>query len=228
MMTTETMVMPVNRMMKLVLFFLCFSLPPFVTNADDSNMKNMLMMPGERVSSLNRTDAICNAEMMIQDLGEPTQASVIDFYYAIESTELINTTTVAGRHIINEFEETLFTTIRDAVLWCYFVEVPSNEIVVSRSSATGDHYGPDRKRRQLQQQLRSEDMSGIGDHDDSNNRDTGGRLLSLEAARRLSIVSYSTSPTDQERSDSKLNINHVAELRLCMRYVFVENPAFLF
>jgi hypothetical protein len=94
MMTTETMVMPVNRIMNLVLFFLCFLLPPVVVNADDSNMKNMLMMPGERVSSLNRTDAICNAETMMQDLGEPTQASVIDFYYSIGSTELINTTDV--------------------------------------------------------------------------------------------------------------------------------------
>mmetsp|Transcript_31044 Transcript_31044/g.75017 ORF Transcript_31044/g.75017 Transcript_31044/m.75017 type:complete len:507 (-) Transcript_31044:297-1817(-) len=167
-----------------------------------SDMTNMLMMPGERVSSLNRTDAICKVGMM-QDLGEPSQVSVIDFYYAIESTSAINTTTVSGRRIINELEETIFATTHDAVLWCYFDEIPDNEIIVSRSSATGDHYGDSGDRRQLQE-LQEE----FADADKDESGSGRGRRLSLDAARRLSIVSYSTSPTDQERSDIPCNFPH--------------------
>eukprot|EP00536_Pseudo-nitzschia_multiseries_P009780 jgi/Psemu1/24257/gm1.24257_g len=78
-----------------------------------------MMMPGDRVSSIDRSTAICAADTSSQQ-GVEIEKTVIDYYYAIESTEEITTSDSAGRSIIRGLEDKLFRSIRPAVLWCYF------------------------------------------------------------------------------------------------------------
>merc|ERR1719463_395947 len=76
-----------------------------------------------------------------------------------------------GRSIIRILEDKLFRTIRPAILWCY----------VDESTST-------------RRNLRSSDISSLQESE------TGKmfRKVSFDEARRLSIVSFSTSPEDQE------------------------------
>mmetsp|Transcript_8734 Transcript_8734/g.21312 ORF Transcript_8734/g.21312 Transcript_8734/m.21312 type:complete len:420 (-) Transcript_8734:114-1373(-) len=131
---------------------------------------NNLMIPGYRVSAIDRASAKCSANPD-HDRELSIQRTVVNYYYAIESTEKITTDDSAGRSIIRMLEDKLFRTIRPAILWCYFDEIPST-------------------RRNLQ----SYATSSLQDSE----KLKIFRKLSFEEARRLSIVSFSTSPEDQE------------------------------
>jgi hypothetical protein len=190
-----------NMRMLMLLFATTMFIPIMLVDADNV-MNNMLMRPGERVSALNRTDAVCTAGMM-NDLTLPTERTVINFYYAIESTTFINTTAMSGRRIISLFEEKLFRTIHDAVLWCYYDETDlssDDPIIVSRSNGGG-------QRRESSSDSHHHSSSSSSSNNNNNhgqrNPDRQRRQLSLSDARRLSILSYSTSPADEERFDSK-------------------------
>jgi hypothetical protein len=122
------------------------------------------MGPGKRVSSLNRNDAICAAGVNM-DLSMPMEETVIDYYYAIESTNNVTTTNVQGRNLVRQLEDALFFAISPAVLWCYFdedVNIGKRNLITSPDEA-GAH-----------------------------------RRMTIEEARRLSIVSFTTSPEDDE------------------------------
>ena len=124
-----------------------------------------MMMPGDRVSSIDRSSAICSADSLSEQ-GE-IERTVINYYYAIESAEIITTADSTGRYIVRMLEDKLFRAIRPAILWCYFDESQDT-------------------RRNL---LRDTPIGFGGDH--------FRRLTLEEAQRRLSIVSVSTSPEDK-------------------------------
>ncbi len=107
-----------------------------------------LMKPGARVSAIDREGAICSADQMPNQDAE-IKATVITYYYAIESSSEFISDNSEGRAIIRMLEDKLFRAIRPSILWCYFEEGNS-------------------------------------------------RRLSLEDARRLSIVSFSNSPEDEQ------------------------------
>lgn len=107
-----------------------------------------LMMPGARVSAIDREGAICSADQMPNQDAEIT-ATVIKYYYAIESSSEFISDNSEGKAIIRTFEDKLFRAIRPSILWCYFEEGNS-------------------------------------------------RRLSIDDARRLSLVSFSNSPEDEQ------------------------------
>lgn len=146
----------------------------------DRKLYNM-MMPGARVSAMDRDGAICSAEQ-ISDQNAAINATVIKYYYAIESSTNVTTDNAEGRSIIRMLEDKLFRAIRPAILWCYFDESPSqrNLLDIGRLSSSQDVL----------------DVSG------PEKRDTL-RKLTLEQARRLSIVSLSSSPEDEEITSCK-------------------------
>ena len=115
-----------------------------------------LMMPGARVSAIDREGAICSADQTPNQDADIT-ATVITYYYAIESSSEFISDNSKGRAIIRTLEDKLFRAIRPAILWCYFDEQDS-------------------------------------------------RRLSLEDARRLSIVSFSNSPEDEQLKACKFSI----------------------
>ena len=78
-----------------------------------------MMMPGDRVSAMDRGSAICSADFD-SDQEMAIERTVINYYYAIESNEMISTDDSAGRSIIRILEDKLFRAIRPAILWCYF------------------------------------------------------------------------------------------------------------
>lgn len=82
-----------------------------------------MMMPGNRVSAMDRGSAICTAEYN-SDQEVAITRTVIDYYYAIESTKNVTTDNSAGRSMIRMLEDKLFRAIRPAILWCYFDELP--------------------------------------------------------------------------------------------------------
>lgn len=139
-------------------------------NNDEKHGRNLvnMMVPGDRVSSIDKSSAICTA-----DSGDGQEVeivrTVVDYYYAIESTDKITTKDSIGRTMIRLLENKLFRSIRPAVLWCYFDE-------------------PQNTRRNLLRDVA--DAFDKGDH---------LRKLTLEEARRrLSIVSVSNNPDDEE------------------------------
>ena len=128
------------------------------------SLSSSFMGPGKRVSSLNRNDAICAAGVNM-DLSMPMEETVIDYYYAIESTNNVSTTNIQGRNLVRQLEDSLFYAISPAVLWCYYdedVNIGKRDLIASPLEA-GAH-----------------------------------RRMTVEEARRLSIVSFSTSPEDDE------------------------------
>ncbi len=146
----------------------------------DRKLYNM-MMPGARVSAMDRDGAICSAEQ-ISGQNATINATVIKYYYAIESSTNFTTDNAEGRSVIRMLEDKLFRAIRPAILWCYFDESPSqrNLLDIGRLSS-------------------SQGMLDVGDFEQ---RDTL-RKLTLEQARRLSIVSFSSSPEDEEITSCK-------------------------
>ena len=83
-----------------------------------------MMMPGDRVSAIGRDNAICAADYD-PDQDAAIKRTVINYYYAIESSDEVTTDNSAGRAIIRMLEDKLFRAIRPAILWCYFDEPPS-------------------------------------------------------------------------------------------------------
>ena len=83
-----------------------------------------LMVPGDRVSAIDRASARCSTNPNL-DRELSIQRTVVNYYYAIESTEKVTTNDPTGRSIIRMLEEKLFRTIRPAILWCYFDELTS-------------------------------------------------------------------------------------------------------
>mmetsp|Transcript_18264 Transcript_18264/g.33947 ORF Transcript_18264/g.33947 Transcript_18264/m.33947 type:complete len:468 (+) Transcript_18264:129-1532(+) len=124
-----------------------------------------MMLPGKRVASLDRKNAICAAAVNM-DLSIPLEETVISFYYAIESTVNITTSSVIGRNLVRKLEDKLFYAINPSILWCYYDE--------------GTNIG---KRNLLE----------------SSSLDSSAhRRMTMDEARRLSIVTFSTSPEDEE------------------------------
>jgi len=130
------------------------------------------MVPGDRVSAIDRANAKCSANPD-PDREDSIKRTVVNYYYAIESTEKVTTNDSAGRSIIRVLEDKLFRTIRPAILWCYFDELPSTR-----------------------RNLRNIETSFLQVEDSA--KQTIFPKLRFEEARRLSIVSFSTNPQDQE------------------------------
>jgi len=145
---------------------------PRVDQTDGRLLLPNMMVPGDRVSAIDRTSAKCSAN---PDPGRESsiKRTVINYYYAIESTEMVTTNDSAGRSMIRMLEDKLFRTIRPAILWCYFDALPSTR-----------------------RNLRSYHTSFMQDQDSGKQNIL--RKLSFEDARHLSIVSFSTSPEDKE------------------------------
>mmetsp|Transcript_26189 Transcript_26189/g.71861 ORF Transcript_26189/g.71861 Transcript_26189/m.71861 type:complete len:434 (+) Transcript_26189:81-1382(+) len=99
------------------------ALSQLVGNVERQNERILvdMMMPGDRVSSIDRSAAICAADS-IPDQGAEMKRTVVDYYYAIQSTEKITTSDSTGRSVIRMLENKLFRLIRPAILWCYFDE----------------------------------------------------------------------------------------------------------
>lgn len=86
----------------------------------DERILSDMMMPGYRVSSMDRKNATCSANDDNTDRETAMKKTVIDYYYGIESSEYISTDTSIGRSIIRKLEDKLFKQISPAVLWCYY------------------------------------------------------------------------------------------------------------
>lgn len=135
-----------------------------------------MMIPGDRVSAMDKDSAKCLTNPH-PDREVAIKRTVVEYYYAIESTEKITTNEYSGRRsMVLALEENLFHEIKPALLWCYYDEVPFTR-----------------------RNLRSYPSISLqeGDHSEEGNV---VRKLRLEDARRLSIVSFSNSPDDQETS----------------------------
>lgn len=143
-----------------------------VSVSAENRILTNIMMPGDRVSAMDKDGAICSADID-SDQNVEIERTEINYYYAIESTTKISTEEAAGRSMIRLLEDKLFRAIRPALLWCYFDESPS-----FRRDLQGDNLPS---------------LRGDG----SEKRETFRRLVD-EEARRLSIVSFSTSPEDDE------------------------------
>lgn len=154
---------------------------------------NMLMMPGDRVQSLDRTKAICRADMM-SDPDIPTERTIVNYYYAIESSSFINSTDADGRKLITNLEEILFWTVQDAIIWCYYDETDPNAVIVSRSHEGG------RILLSPEDKMAMTDQGQAGIVVEEDGRSLG--RLSLNDARRLNILTYSTSPADEQEFNS--------------------------
>ena len=86
---------------------------------DERRMLSDMMRPGDRVSAMDKESAICSANL-ITDREIATEQTVIDYYYAIESSEVVSTNDSTGRSMIRELEDKIFRAISPAVLWCYY------------------------------------------------------------------------------------------------------------
>ena len=125
-----------------------------------------MMVPGPRVAGMDRATAICSATYNY-DLSVSMEETVIEYYYAIESTDNITVKDVEGSMLVRNLEETLFHAIHPAILWCYY------------------------------------DDSTIGKRNlEASSEDIHGRRMTLEEARRLSIVTFSTTPEDEETTST--------------------------
>lgn len=131
-----------------------------------------MMIPGDRVSAIGRDNAICAADYD-PDQDAAIKRTVINYYYAIESSDEVTTDNSAGRAIIRMLEDKLFRAIRPAILWCYFDEPPSAGRNLLGDSSFSQQGGDLEKGHTF-------------------------RKLTLDDARRLSIVSFSNSPEDDE------------------------------
>lgn len=83
-----------------------------------------LMVPGDRVSAMDRNKAVCSANY-VPNIRAAIKPTVINYYYAVESSSELTTDDLEGRSMIRMLEEKLFRVIRPALLWCYFEEDPS-------------------------------------------------------------------------------------------------------
>ncbi|KAG7361688.1 hypothetical protein IV203_036789 [Nitzschia inconspicua] len=136
-----------------------------------------MLVPGPRVAILDRKEAVCSATYNY-DLSVPMENTVIQYFYAIESTEIITIKDVQDSMLVRRLEETLFRAIHPAILWCYY------------------------------------DDSTIGKrHLEEKTGDLHGRRMTLEEARRLSIVTFSTTPEDEETS---IPCNFPTESEFCV------------
>lgn len=125
-----------------------------------------MMVPGPRVAAMDRTAAICSATYSY-DLSVPMEETVVEYYYAIESSENITVNEMNGSQLIRNLEETLFHVIHPAILWCYY----DNGTVGKRKLEA------------------SREVHAM-------------RRMTLEEARRLSIVTFSTTPEDEETTST--------------------------
>jgi len=133
-----------------------------------------IMIPGDRVSAMDRDSAICSADYD-PDQDVAIERTVIDYYYAIESTAKITTDDSVGRSMIRMIEDRLFRAIRPAILWCYFEEPP-----LAKRNLLLDNGSSSLQGNNLEKEYIS-------------------RKLYLEETRRLSVVSFSNSPEDEEK-----------------------------
>ena len=92
-----------------------------------------MMMPGDRVSALDRKNVICSADFN-PDPEMVMGKTVIDYYYAIESSEPITTADSTGKKVIGSLESLLFKLINPTVLWCYFDQSIFTRSLLSRGS----------------------------------------------------------------------------------------------
>ena len=98
----------------------------------DARILSNMMMPGDRVSAMDRNSAICSADFdSNQEIA--IERTTINYYYAIESTEKLTTNDSAGRSMIRMLEDKLFRSIRPAILWCYF-----DQSLFTRRNLDGD------------------------------------------------------------------------------------------
>ena len=102
------------------------------------SIQSDMMIPGPRVEAMNRTSAICTANMN----GNPevqvaTERTEINYYYAIESKGNLTTVNSEGRSIIRLLENKLYRAIRPAILWCYYDTMPpSRNLGADKTSLT--------------------------------------------------------------------------------------------
>ena len=177
-----------------------------------------IMIPGNRVSAMDRDSAICSADYD-PDQEVAIERTVIDYYYAIESTAKITTNDSVGRSMIRMLEDKLFRAIRPAILWCYFEEPPlakRNLVDDGSSSLQGmiicfnsfTWMNCIFQFNWIQKFLiifysRTSEGSDLEEG-------YASRKLYLEETRRLSVVSFSNSPEDEEKpSKWKTKIEHI-------------------
>jgi hypothetical protein len=141
-----------------------------------------MMVPGPRVAEMDRSTAICGAEYNY-DSSIPMESTVIEYYYGIESTENITTSSVKGSMLIHDLEETLFMAINPSILWCYYDE----------------------------SDIGKRNLKALGDH--------AHQRMTLEEARRLSIVTFATTPDDEETtSASNAILFAIATTKSCLLF----------
>jgi hypothetical protein len=125
-----------------------------------------IMFPGPRVAGMDRTAAICSASYSY-DLSVAMEETIVEYYYAIESSENITVKDTKGSMLVRNLEKTLFLAIHSSILWCYY----ENGTVGKRNlKPSGDIHAR--------------------------------RRMSLEEARLLSIVTFSTTPEDEGTSST--------------------------
>lgn len=145
------------------------------------------MMPGNRVAEMDRADAICGAHYSLTT-GTALEKTDVSYYYAIESSTLINGTEMTGISVIHMLEQQLYESISGMFLWCYYEEYPSGVVPSTGEGDMGRNLNAPR--------TSSGHSNKQGDH----------RRLTLEEARRLGIVTFSSTPFDQQRLDSKFGL----------------------
>lgn len=157
-----------------------------ISEGEDRRSLTDLMMPGDRVAGIeDRASAICGAQYSINQLDVAIQETVVSYFYAIESSIFVNGSTPVGMSIIRSLEQELFESISGMILWCYNEDSPP---VIVRSSDGG---GSGRNLLALPTPAHTIKNRGNLRH------------LTLDEARRLSIVTFSPAPLDEERPDSK-------------------------
>lgn len=87
-----------------------------VSVSAENRILTNIMMPGDRVSAMDKDGAICSADID-SDQNVEIERTEINYYYAIESTTKISTEEAAGRSMIRLLEDKLFRAIRPALLW---------------------------------------------------------------------------------------------------------------
>ena len=90
----------------------------------ERKLSNM-MIPGARVSAMDRDGAVCSTQSLFGGQNVAINATLIKYYYAIESSTNFTADSAEGRSIIRMLEDKLFRVIRPAILWCYFDESPT-------------------------------------------------------------------------------------------------------
>jgi hypothetical protein len=128
-------------------------------------LENM-MAPGARVAGMDRTKAICSATYN-SDFSVAMEETVVEYYYAIESSDNITLKAMDDSMLVRNLEESLFHAIHSAILWCYY---DVGTVGKRNLEASGDIHAR--------------------------------RRMTLEEARLLSIVTFSTTPEDEETTST--------------------------